>query len=319
MDTHPRLGPIRIGPDRTALKALGISAAALTVAAAAAAPALAAPGGQPDGHNPPGNNGTVFIHDVAGDESPHNVPHVACNFYVDLFGFDADQSVTISFAGQAPTGAGTPLGGSWTGVASTDDAGGAGNDFDLEVPFTADQLGVDTLGAPAHQGYHVKMTVATGQPEQSQNGKKTKVFWLQPCTTAGAATEDNGAETGTDEGATESSGETGSGSAPEDTAGESGEGAEDTNAESGTAAPVAGQETGEAAVLGLNVTKKPATPTNVIGQQFNRGAPAAADATLPFTGSEIGAMTAAAAVTIAAGAGLILAGRRRSRRISATS
>src|SRR5207302_6122578 len=40
------------------------------------------------GHNPPGNNGTVFIHDVAGDHSPHNVPHVGCTFYVDFFGFD---------------------------------------------------------------------------------------------------------------------------------------------------------------------------------------------------------------------------------------
>ena len=130
------------------------------------------------GHNPPGNNGTVFIHDVAGDHSPHNVPHVGCTFYVDFFGFDNGQQVTVSFAGQAPTGKDTALGGTWTGVVSTDDASGAGNDFDLELTFTAAQLGVTSLGPPAHQGYHVKMTVATNEP----GGKKSKVFWIAPCT-----------------------------------------------------------------------------------------------------------------------------------------
>src|SRR5690242_19513813 len=39
-------------------------------------------------HNPPGNNGTVKIHQVAGDTSPHNVPHVSCDFYITFFGFD---------------------------------------------------------------------------------------------------------------------------------------------------------------------------------------------------------------------------------------
>ncbi len=131
------------------------------------------------GHNPPGNNGTVFIHDVAGDNTPHNVPHVGCTFYVDFFGFDAGQTGTVTFAGQAPTGKDTALGGTWNGVMSTDDASGAGNDFDLELTFTADQLGVTSLGPPAHPGYHVKMTVATNEP----GGKKSKVFWISPCTT----------------------------------------------------------------------------------------------------------------------------------------
>src|SRR5690242_7259684 len=47
---------------------------------------------QDTGHNPPGTNGTVFIHDVADDHSPHNVPHVSCNFWVDLFNFDNAQT-----------------------------------------------------------------------------------------------------------------------------------------------------------------------------------------------------------------------------------
>jgi len=53
--------------------------------------------------DPRGNNGTVFIHDVAGDNRPHNVPHVGCTFYVDFFGFDSDQVLSTSFVGQAPT------------------------------------------------------------------------------------------------------------------------------------------------------------------------------------------------------------------------
>lgn len=144
------------------------------------------------GHNPPGNNGTVFIHDVAGDHSPHNVPHVSCTFYVDFFGFDNGQVVTVSFAGQAPTGKDVALGGTWTGVVSDDDASGAGNDFDKELAYTADDLGVTSLGAPAAQGYHVKMTVATNEP----GGKKSKVFWISPCATVVGGTTGAGSVAG---------------------------------------------------------------------------------------------------------------------------
>jgi hypothetical protein len=133
--------------------------------------------GQTGGHNPPGNNGTVKIHDVAGDTQPYDVPILNCDGYVDFFGFDAEQVVTVTFTGQAPTGKDTPLYTWGPQMISTDDAGGAGNDFDYEFHFTADQLGVSALGAPAHQGYHVKMLVETGEP----GGQKYKVFWIQPC------------------------------------------------------------------------------------------------------------------------------------------
>jgi hypothetical protein len=171
----------------------GVTAAALLLAGATGGPALAAGDddpvtgqrtetGKPTSHNPTGNNGTVFVHDVAGDHRPHDVPHVSCEFWVDLFGFDAGQELTISFAGQASTGKDVALGGTWTGVASDDDAGGAGNDFDLEIPFTADDLGVEALGEPHPvQGYHVKMTVETGEP----GGHKYKVFWIEPCAAEG--------------------------------------------------------------------------------------------------------------------------------------
>ena len=56
-------------------------------------------GNSADGHNPPGNNGTVKIHQTAGDSSPHNQPHVTCSFYVSFFGFDKNQTMKISFTG----------------------------------------------------------------------------------------------------------------------------------------------------------------------------------------------------------------------------
>src|SRR3954452_4659256 len=132
--------------------------------------------GDATGHNPRGNNGTVFTHDVAGDNRPHNVPHVGCTFYVDFFGFDSDQVLSTTFAGQAPTGAGTPLpSGDWTGAMPADGAGGAGHDFDGEQAFSLD---LAALGAPqAQQGYHVKLTVATGEP----GGVQHKVFWFSGC------------------------------------------------------------------------------------------------------------------------------------------
>jgi len=219
-------------------------------------------------HNPPGNNGTVFIHDVAGDQSPHNVPHVACTFYVDFFGFDDGQTVTVSFAGQAPTGKDMALGGTWTGVVSDDEAGGAGNDFDHELAYTADDLGVTSLGAPAHEGYHVKMTVATNEP----GGKKSKVFWIEPCA---SAPEVGG--TGTTIGGT--------------TGGATVAGTGATK----TATTPAGTTT----VLGEKFIRGA------------RPSVAGSASALPFTGADIARMTAAGLAALVAGAMSVAMGRRR--------
>lgn len=230
------------------------------------------------GHNPPGNNGTVFIHDVAGDHSPHNVPHVSCQFWVDFFGFDAGQEVTVSFAGQAPTGKGTALGGTWTGVISDDDASGAGNDFDHELAYTADDLGVTSLGAPqAQQGYHVKMTVATNEP----GGKKSKVFWIEPCTPP--ATVLGG-------GTTAGGGVLGGGT-------------------------TLGGVTGGATVGATTTAATRSGGATVLGERFTRGGASTAVAGsatgLPFTGAEIGLMTAAGLALLGGGTTLAVAARRR--------
>jgi hypothetical protein len=135
--------------------------------------------GNGSGHNPPGNNGTVKIHSVAGDPGHHNVPHPGCSFVVDFWGFDQGQTLTVSFTGQAPTGMGVPVtigAPDGTSVTSPDPAGG-GNDPDGELVFTPTASELSVLGAPAHQGYHLRLTVNTGQG----GGHKYKVFWISPC------------------------------------------------------------------------------------------------------------------------------------------
>jgi len=286
--------PARPNFGQRRLATIGIGAAVLTLSAAAALPAAAdshnsqsrgqsstASGGhgasEATGHNPPGNNGTVFIHDVAGDHSPHNVPHVGCTFYADFFGFDAGQVVTVSFAGQAPTGKGTALGGTWTGVISTDDASGAGNDFDDELAFTADQLGVSALGAPAKQGYHVKMTVGTNEP----GGKKSKVFWIAPCTPTGGA------------GGTTAGGTTGG-----------------AVLGSGTTTTTPGVSV---SATGATKSSRPSSTARVLGERFTRPTGSATVLGLPFTGAEISRMIAAALVAILAGLSMLVATGRRYR------
>ncbi len=135
--------------------------------------------GTGSGHNPPGNNGTVKIHSVAGDPGHHNVAHPGCSFVVDFWGFDQGQTLNVSFTGQAPTGNGVPLtltAPDGTSITSPDPAGG-GNDPDGELVFTPTASELAVLGPPAHNGYHVRLTVATGQG----GGKKQKVFWISPC------------------------------------------------------------------------------------------------------------------------------------------
>jgi hypothetical protein len=321
---------------RHPVRSAGLVAAALcSLAVGLALPAQADPGnGQgntnsssDDGHNPPGNNGTVFIHDVAGDEHPHNVPHVSCTFYADFFGFDKNQQVTVSFTGQAPTGAGTQLGGTWgPDVISTTDAGGAGSDFDHELQFTADELGVSALGAPAAQGYHVRMTVATGEP----GGKKTKVFWIEPCTSTQSAAAAQGAST--ENGATQNG-------ATQNSAAQ--------NAAAATSAPTQGNdesspstgpaENAAAAVLGESLTATAATataaatgattpaaasaaPTRVLGERITRnnaaqvlGARLSRATSLPFTGAAGVLMMSLLGLLMVAGGVLATTAARRRR------
>ena len=244
------------------------------------------------GDDPAGNNGTVKIHDDYGDLAHHNVPHVDCDFAVAFWGFDLDQKLDVSFAGQAPTGKDTPL--TVTGaptIITSPDAAGGGQDYDGELQFRADQLNLASLGDPhPKQGYHIKLTVNTYEP----GGHKYKVFWLQPCTTQSAVAP---TAQGTVVGATATE-------TPDETTS-------------------SGESTGGA--LAPAATSANGIPTTVLGRTITRGgnssqAAAPAAASLPFTGAEITRLAAAAALALSGGAALTVAGRRRrtARRVSAS-
>lgn len=151
-------------------------------------------GGGNNTNNPPGNNGTVKIHDVganaATDPDPRNQPHVGCTFVTDYFGFDANQPLSAAFVAQPPSGHGedlnAPNGNVITLVGSsvnpvTTDADGNGNsgsfqDATQTWSFDADKAQTLGLTYQPQQGYHVQLTVTTGQP--GPNGVKHKVFWV---------------------------------------------------------------------------------------------------------------------------------------------
>jgi hypothetical protein len=242
--------------------------------------------------DPAGNNGTVKIHDDYGDLAHHNVPHVDCDFAVAFWGFDANQTLDVSFAGQAPTGKDIPLTvtGAPTSITSPDAAGG-GQDYDNELQFSADQLNLDSLDAPhPQQGYHIKLTVNTYEP----GGHKYKVFWLQPC----AAPAENGTVVAP---ASESA----------DTDEDSVVGQTSATGETSSAGESSGGALAPAATSAGN-----GVPTTVLGRHLTRGSQPAAGAapsaaSLPFTGLELGGLAAAAALALGGGAALTVAGRRR--------
>lgn len=241
--------------------------------------------GAGSGHNPPGNNGTVKIHSVADDSGHHNVAHVGCSFVVDFWGFDQDQTLTVSFTGQAPTGNGTPLtldAPDGTSITSPDPAGG-GNDPDGELAFTATTADLSVLGAPAHEGYHVRLTVDTGQG----GGHKYKVFWITPCT--------------------ESITSTGTTIAP-------------TTSVAPTESPTLSTDTPTVSVGQFNVGQfnaarrsvAAATPTAQLeARRLNQASPPISS--LPFTGADISGMIAAGLMLGGAGVVLTVAARNRRR------
>ena len=241
-------------------------------------------GGQTDGHNPPGNNGTVKIHQAPRDPSPHDVPQVSCQFYVSFFGFDNNQTLNVSFTGQAPTGKDRPIritGSGLSSKTSTTDAGGAGNDYDGDLgPYDGSNLDLGVLGAPAKQGYHIKLDVSTGEP----GGHKYKVFWFAPC----------GSTSGTTGGTTE-------------------------NGSTTTALASTTGTTGGASVLGESITRRTAAANtasgsvpggaSVLGESVTRSTPGLSS--LPFTGSESGVLAALGLTALGGGTALTVAGRRR--------
>jgi hypothetical protein len=331
---------------RRVLIAAGITGTALTLAAG---PALAGNGNSDSttsGHNPPGNNGTVKIHEAGADPSPDNEPHVSCSFFVSFYGFDAGQTMDVSFTGQAPTGKDEPIAitdPALRSKTSTTDAGGAGNDYDGDLgPYNASNLDLSRLGAPANQGYHIKLDVSTGEP----GGHKYKVFWFSPCTSGGGGGTTGGTSgttTGSEStGGTSTGGTTGGTTGSESTGGTStgGTSGTTTGSESTGGTSTGGTSTGGTSTGGTSTggttggttsgttggttgatttgvlgeqTGTPAGPA-VLGEKVTRTTPTAVlgtSETLPFTGTDAGLLAALGAATLGGGVVLTVAGRRR--------
>lgn len=151
------------------------------VAAAALVAAASLCGTAAHAADPRGNNGTVKIATLGDlDRIPNNTPHQSCTFTVQWYGYDKGPDVIshVAFTAQAPTGDVTL---SVTGPSSVfvggDPATGAGTATGLDgtATYTLSFSG----GAPAKQGYHVRLVVAT--PHSLGNDTKSKVFWVGPC------------------------------------------------------------------------------------------------------------------------------------------
>jgi hypothetical protein len=154
---------LRIGA-WVASAAVGIASAALLIAVpAGAAPAGAAPADAAADAGPagaPGNNGTVKIHEGAGEPTPEprNEPHV-CTFHVHAAHFDAGQVLTFTVQSWEPTGDRSVV---------------------LTGSITADGTGAGR--APVSGAYglpdgHYRLTVDTGNGTPTQD--KHKMFWVR--------------------------------------------------------------------------------------------------------------------------------------------
>ena len=133
---------------------------AATVAAGVAAVALLASpaGAEPAGA--PGNNGTVKIHDGAGEPSPvtQDEPHV-CTFHVHALYFDSGQVFTFTVQSWEPTGDRSVV---------------------LSGSITADATGEGRLrsgGGVRLPDGHYRLTVDTGNGTTTQD--KHKMFWVE--------------------------------------------------------------------------------------------------------------------------------------------
>lgn len=151
------------------------------------------------GGDPRGNNGTVKIDGEAFDDGRGNEPHVGCTFQVDFYGFDAGDTATITFTGQAPTGGG--LLHSESRTISTDAAGG-GQDRDATFTYSVDdQLSeLRSITPHAQQGWHVTLAVDV---DSAPGGAKQKVFWIDcpaPVAAGAAAPTTSTSDTTTDAG-----------------------------------------------------------------------------------------------------------------------
>jgi hypothetical protein len=247
-------------------RTLGALALLVGVVVALAPPALA---------RPPGNNGTVKIDEFTMDPGQDNDPHVACDFSISFFGYDAgQQSATMTIEAWAPTAGGSVTLPTLTFTVPSR-TGGDQLDANRPVRFSEVAPAFAGVSPQPQQGFHAKLTVhVTG----SQGADvKHKVFWIEPC--AGAQPTVTPTQAPTVAGRTT------------------------------TAGPIVAPETAKV-VVAATTAAAPPVPTQVLGETFTKPPPAAPATavkavSLARTGLRVGLLLALAALLLLAGTGLL--------------
>ena len=258
--------------------------------------AQATPSGNPPGSAPQGSNGTIKVEESnAGpsDAGPDNDPQLTCGAAVVFYGFDApSDTATLTFTAQAPsTGSGRHT---VQGIAlSGGRPPGSTKDGSWSDPSLATHLGsgITAVAQGAKAGsYHLKVTAVVTDPANNTTTRKTKVFWLKPCTSGpvGGATLHSAMAQG-----------------PTAT-GTSVQGVSLTR--SGGVAPHAVSDTSTGSPAGGHALRPARPGTAVLAESLHRGA---LPFSLPFTGFSAPGLLAWAAGLAGAGSGAVALSRRR--------
>lgn len=160
------------------------------LAAATLVPAFMVLGSQPafaGSDSPGGNNGTVKIAEIDDAGTPSSDPHVTCTFLVEWYGFDKGEDIAseVQFEAQSPSEGDVVVTGP-TKVFVGGDAAGGGKDLDAQQAYTLVFKG-ETKGDSKDGSFHVTMTTETAGSKGSD--KKSKVFWVDPCSTDDETTD----------------------------------------------------------------------------------------------------------------------------------
>ncbi len=123
-----------------------------------------------DRGNPNGANGTIKIDGIDFDGHPDNEPHLdECSFQVDFYGFDVDDTATLTFF-------------RWPGTGDTEEilslieiAGAADGGVAGEIDEGAIPVGGDGAGGGVDI-YHVRAEAEIASGDRTYT--KTKTFWV---------------------------------------------------------------------------------------------------------------------------------------------
>ena len=249
---------------------------------------------------PPGNNGTIKIDGMPIDSGQDNDPHVACQFNIELFGYDVGaHTAQIVLDAHPPSGTGNIANDSFPFQAKSRAQGGA--TFDAAKPYDlANRLSGFTA---TNQGVHIKASVSVDGANP-----KHKVFWVN-CGSQSQAVAPSASSS------TSPSTSTAATKAPA------------VSSATATAAPSASNVLGETVIRAATATAAPAAATTaaapaaagskpaaqVLGLQLSRppAAVAGTSGSLPRTGAALGGLVVLAIAALGGGGLALKASRRR--------